>query len=155
MNRVTLPLTILAYKRATDAGRPLGGPGDQQPRITLAGQVLNITRDGTLITIGDGTETIELTAPSSGKFELSPGRLVRVHLLAAGNTGSTAKTLFYESLQSAEAIIVHFAQCMTALKDSSHAEPESMPLLGGPGTLPDPMQPGLGLQFASGAAMFY
>ncbi|TNJ26506.1 hypothetical protein GMRT_10503 [Giardia muris] len=155
MNRVTLPLTILGYKRAVEAGKSLGGPGDQQPRITLAGQVLNITRDGTSLSLGDGTETIELSAPSSGRFELSPGRLVRVHLLAAGNTGAAPKTLFYESLPSAEAIIVHFVQCMNALKDSNHSESESIPLLGGPGAFPDSMQSGLGLQFASGAAMFY
>lgn len=117
MNRPIYPTTIRYFNTISTTGRRSTTlVSDSPARILLAGQVREISEDKTTITLYDGTGSIDLNAHAEEAFPFSQNDVVRVHLLMPSNTAANPKTLFYEKLPSAEALLVHFLSAMNTLR---------------------------------------
>lgn len=117
MNRPIYPTTIQYFNAILVTGKRSTVLVSESPaRILLAGQIREISEDRNTITLYDGTGTIVLNSHAEEVFPFSQNDIIRVHLLMPTNTTAIPKTLFYERLPSAEALLVHFLSAMNALR---------------------------------------
>lgn len=117
MNRPIYPTTIQYFNTILATGKRSATLVSESPaRILLAGQVREISEDRNTITLYDGTGSVSLNSHAEEVFPFNQNDVVRMHLLMPTNTTASPKTLFYEKLPNAEALLVHFLSAMNALR---------------------------------------